>query len=200
MRALTKVTVVLLAGLFFGCAHPIVITPDVSRLERNEVQPIACNVGYVITDADRELAVETPGGGGDKVKYYPYKELDPALFKVFSNVFQRAYSMKSPSDAALVKANDIRFIFVPTIKTDSSSTGLFTWPPTDFTIELGCKALGADGTVVWERTFTGKGHAEFGEFKTDLPLAAKRASLQAMQAFQQGVNAAPELRAQAGKP
>ena len=185
--------ITLLAGLFFGCAHPIVITPDVSKLERNEVQQIACNVGYVITDVDRETAVITPGGGGDKVRYFPYKEMEPALFKVLSNMFQRAYPMKSQSEAASIKGNDIKFIFVPKIKTDSSSTSIFTWPPTDFTIELGCTAINSDGKVLWEKTFTGKGHAEFSEFKTDMPMAAKRATLQVMQEFQKGLNAAPEL-------
>jgi len=183
-----------MASLFLGCAHPIVITPDVSKLERTEIQPIACNVAYVITDVDRETSVETPGGGGDKIRYFPYKEMEPALFKVLSNMFQRAYAMKSPSDAATVKANDIRFVFVPKIKTDSSSSSIFTWPPTDFTIEMACTAVGSDGKVLWEKTFSGKGHAEFSEFKTDLPLAAKRATLQLMQEFQKGLNAAPELR------
>lgn len=195
-----KILLALAASLFFGCAHPIVITPDVSQLDRNQVQSIACPVGYVITDADRETAVETPGGGGDKVKYYPYKELEPGLFKVLSNVFQRAYLMKSQTDTAQVKANGIRFVFVPVIKTDSSSTGLFTWPPTDFKAELACKALDTEGKVIWEKTVTGSGHAEFAEFKTDLPLAAKRATLQLLQNFQRELNAAPELRAWIAKP
>ncbi len=196
MHLLRTTFILTLAGLFFGCAHPIVITPDVSRLDRNDVQPIACNVGYVITDTDRETSVTTPGGGGDKIRYFPYKEMEPALFKVLSNIFQRAYPMKSQTDASLVKTNGIRFIFVPKINTDSSSTGVFTWPPTDFTIDLSCKAVDQDGKVFWEKTFTGKGHAEFAEFKTDLPLAAKRATLQVMQEFQKGLNAAPELRTQ----
>ena len=191
---------VLMASLFIGCAHPIVITPDVSKLDRNEVQPIPCNVGYVVTDADRETAVETPGGGGDKVKYYPYKELEPALFKVLSNVFQRAYLMKSQTDASLVKANDIRFIFVPTIRTESSSTGFLTWPPTDFKVELACKAINPEGKIIWEKTVSGTGHAEFAEFKTDMPLASKRASLEALQNFQRELNSAAELRAQLPKP
>ena len=196
----SKALLFAMAGLFFGCAHPIVITPDVSQIDRNEVRPIACNVGYVITDADRETSVETPGGGGDKVRDFPYKELDPALYKVMSNLFQRAYAMKSPTDAALVKAHDIQFIFVPKIRTDSSSTGVFTWPPTDFRIDLTCTALNAEGKTIWEKTFTGAGHASFDEFKADLPLAAKRASLQVMQELQRGLNAAPELRPQAPQP
>jgi hypothetical protein len=196
MRLHDHLLITLLAGLVFGCAHPIVITPDVSKLERNEVQPIACNVGFVITDVDRETVVTTPGGGGDKVRYFPYKELEPALFKVLSNVFQRAYPLKSPSDAASIKGNDIKFIFVPKISTDSSSGSAFTWPPTDFTIELKCTAVGTDGKVLWEKTFTGKGHAEFSEFKLDMPLAAKRATLQVMQEFQKGLNTAPALRPQ----
>jgi hypothetical protein len=184
---------IILISLFIGCAHPIVITPDVSQLDQPGIIQINSNVGYVISDADREKSIETPGGGGDKVHYFPYKELEPAIFKVLSNVFQRAYPMKSQNDAQILKSNNIVFVFIPIIQTDSSSTGIMTWPPTDFKVDLGCKAINAEGQVVWEKHFTGQGQASFSEFKTDFPLAAKRASLKALQDFQKDLNTAPEF-------
>ncbi len=182
------------AALLGGCAHQIVITPDVSQLDRSEVQPIGLNVGYYIAPADRDRQVITPGGGGDKVSYYPYRELEPALFKVLGNVFRRAYPLQSTGDAAALAEKGITLVFIPTITTTSSSTGFLTWPPTDFKVELACKALDPQGAVVWEDHLVGEGKAEFSEFKSDFPLAARRAALKAMSELQRAINAAPPLR------
>ncbi len=182
------------ALLLSACAHPIVITPDVSKLERKDIQPIDLNVGYFISDGDRQKSVESPGGGGDKVRYFPYKELEPALFKALSNVFRRAYPLKSASDAEGIKANDITFVFIPEISTNSSSTGVFTWPPTDFTVDLNCKAMDREGKVIWEKRFIGQGQAPYEEFKADFSLSAKRASQNAFEAFQRELSEAPALR------
>lgn len=194
MRRSAFPLVFLLAALF-GCAHPIVITPDIMRLEQGEVQPIACNVGYVISDANRALEVTSPGGGGDKIRYFPYKELEPAMFKVLSNQFQRAYPMKAADEAATIKAKGITLVFVPEVRTDSSSSSILTWPPTRFQVDLHCKALDPAGALVWEKRLSGSGEAEFSEFRSDFPLAAKRAALKAFQELQKELNSAPELRA-----
>ena len=181
-------------AVLFGCAHPINIAPDVSRITRDQVKPIDVNVGYYIAAEDLAKEVETPGGGGDKVKYFPYKELEPALFKVMSNVFRRAYSMTSPTDAAAIQANDITFVFVPKIETNSSSDSAFTWPPTSFQVNLACKALDRNGKVIWEKQVSGQGKAVYSEFKSDFSLAEKRASEQAIADFQREIDAATELR------
>ncbi len=182
-------------ALLVGCAHQIQITPDVAQLKAQEVVPIERNVGYFISTADRELLVTTPGGGGDKVSYYPYKELEPALFKVLSNVFRRAYPVSSPTDAAALAAKDIAYVFVPVIQTDSSSESAFTWPPTKFKVELACRALDRDGKTIWEQRVVGEGAATFDEFKSDFPLAARRASLKAMSELQKQLSASTVLRA-----
>lgn len=181
-------------ALAFGCAHPITLAPDLSKISRDQVKPIDVNVGYYISTADQAKEVTTPGGGGDKVRYFPYKELEPALFKALSNVFRRAYPLTSPTDAVAIQANDITFVFVPQIETDSSSDSLLTWPPTSFQVKLTCQALDKGGKVIWEKKVTGDGKATFDEFKADFSLAAKRASEQAIADFQREVGAAPELR------
>jgi hypothetical protein len=183
-----------LPAILAGCAHQIVIAPDVTQLDAREVRPIERNVGYVITPTDREKVVTTPGGGGDKLTYAPYKELEPALFKVLSNVFRRAYPLASSSDAETIKAKDITFVFLSEILTDSSSESAFTWPPTKFKVELACRVLDRTGKVVWEKRVVGQGEATFDEFKTDMPLAARRASLKALAELQRELNSATELR------
>jgi hypothetical protein len=177
-----------------GCAHQIVTTPDLVDLKHEGIEPIDKNVGYYISKEDRERKVETPGGGGDKVSYYPYKELEPALQKTLSNVFRRVYSLQSPNDTQTIEANSIVYVFTPTIATNSSSDSVLTWPPTKFTVVLACKAVNAQGKTIWEKQFTGEGAAEFGEFKSDLSLAARRASQSAFKQFQQALAQDREFR------
>ncbi len=177
-----------------GCAHSIVTTPDLVELKRAGVEPIDKNVGYYISREDREKQVTTPGGGGDKVNYYPYKEMEPALYKTLSNVFRRAYALESPNDSEAIQAKAIAFVFTPRIATNSSSDSAMTWPPTKFTVILACKAVDGAGKTVWEKQFTGEGAAEFEEFKRDLSLSSKRASQSAFQQFQQALVNDPEFR------
>lgn len=194
MSGLKSSVLFVLAILCGGCAHSIVTTPDLGELKHGGMDPIDRNVGYYISKEDRERQVTTPGGGGDKVSYFPYKELEPALYKALSNVFRRAYPLESPDDAQAMQAKGISLVFTPTIATNSSSDSALTWPPTKFTVILACKAIDASGKTIWEKQFTGEGAAEFSEFRTDFSMAAKRASLSTFQQFQKALASDPELR------
>lgn len=177
-----------------GCAHPISITPDLQAIDRNTVKPINKTVGYYIAATDREKEVTTPGGGGDKVKYYPYKEIEPALQKVLNNMFVSVKRLDNPQDTAFLKANNVVLVFQPEITTDSKSDSSFTWPPTEFTVDLKCKAVDSSGKTVWEKKIATQGKATFSEFKSDFSLSAKRATETAFKQLQTELNAAPELR------
>ena len=177
-----------------GCAHQIVIAPDVAKINPTTAQVSSHHIGYVISDADRVKQVITPGGGGDKVSYTPYKDIEPALFKVLSNSFARAYPIKSATDADAIKQNNISYVFIPELTTNSSSTSLVTWPPTDFTIDLNSKIVdSATNAVVWQKHLSAHGQSEFKEFVHDLSLTGKRASLQLMNDLQAALDASPEL-------
>lgn len=182
------------ALVLVGCAHPIVITPDLQAIDRNSVKPIEKTVAYYIAVPDREKEVITPGGGGDKVKYYPYKELEPALQKVLNNLFRSVKRLDNPNDVAFLQANDISYVFLPSINTNSSSDSIVTWPPTEFTVDLKCMAIDQNGKTVWQNKISAKGQATFSEFKSDFSLAAKRATEIAFKQLQSELNAAPELR------
>jgi hypothetical protein len=177
-----------------GCAHPIVTTPDLVELRHESASKIDKNVGYYISEENRDKQVITAGGGGDKVSYYPYKELEPALQKALSNVFHRVYTLQSPADTQAIESQGIAYVFVPTISTNSSSDSVVTWPPTRFTVVLACKAVDPQGKTIWERQFIGEGAADFGEFVSDHSLAAKRASASAFGQFQQALARDEELR------
>jgi hypothetical protein len=180
-----KAAIILLSFLAFsGCGHSINITPPLNTLDIDGVTKIDKNAGYFISETNYELEVTTPGGGGDNVKYFPYKESEPALKKVLSNIFKKVYKMPSETDPQYIKANDITFIFTPEYTTDSSSESLFTWPPTKFTMTIDCKAIDKSSNVIWQTKVTGAGDAEFNEFKHDFSLAARRATKKAFAKLQ----------------
>ena len=73
----------------------------------------------------------------------------------------------------------LHIIFKPSIKTDSSSDSIFTWPPTHFTFELTCTATDLSGNEVWSKKVKAEGNAEYDEFKKNFSLSARRASEEA---------------------
>lgn len=102
--------------------------------------------------------METAGGGGDKVAYKPYADLDAGLNRVLSNIFAGGvYVVKDPSDAALLRQESISFVFRPTIQTTSSSRNLMFWPPTDFWMTISCTAVDASGHDIWSKAVTADG-------------------------------------------
>ncbi len=163
-----------------ACAHPISL--EANKLpERNEANLVAKKVGYVITDADKAKEVTTPGGGGDKVSYFPYRDMEKPLRTALRAVYQDVTSFKSASDAAAIKAAGVSYVFTPEIGTTSSSPSPFTWPPTKFGVDLRCTVTDPQGVVVAKVQVNGNGAAEFEEFKADFSLSARRAVSDAME-------------------
>lgn len=163
-----------IVALLTACAHPISL--EASKLpERKEAALVAKKVAYVVTDADRGKEVTTPGGGGDKVSYYPYRDMEGAIRSALRSVYQDVSALKSAQDKAAIKEAGVAFIFAPEIVTNSSSPSPFTWPPTKFSAEVMCTVTDPNGNVVAKVRATGNGAAEFDEFKSDFSLSARRA-------------------------
>ena len=195
MRFIQSITAVFLVLVIAGCAHPIVVSPDIARIESDsKSQRIEKNVGYYISPENRALAVTTPGGGGDKVIYYPYKDIETALYRMLSNVFKDVSMLKTPADATASKQPMLSYVFTPTIRTDSSSPSALTWPPTRFTLNLTCNVADKTGKEVTSKSVEGEGLAEFDEFKSDHSLSAKRAAQDALLKMQAVLLNSPELR------
>lgn len=179
VRRILLFSVVLISS---GCAHAILVAPDTDRLPNAATAGRSTKaVGYYISAADRSNVFTTAGGGGDKVSYSPYKDLEPALYHALSNRFERVYSLPSGEDHAFIAEKNIQFVFTPRFETQSSSSSLLTWPPTDFSVTIDVSAIDSAAKIVWQTHVTGAGHAEFSEFKRDFGLAAKRAAEQAFQ-------------------
>ncbi len=173
-----------------GCAHPISLNPDLSAVKAGSVAKIDRKVGFYISDEDRKREVTTAGGGGDKVSYFPYRDMEAGLYVALSESFASVTRVNGPADPR-VRAEGLTYVISPTITTQSSSPSPLTWPPTVFTVELTCRVTDADGSPVSEVKATGTGNAEFSEFKSNHSLSAKRAVEDALGKLKVALAASP---------
>ncbi len=177
MKRFIQLSIALLTCVFlFGCARPITMNPDLALVTGGGVAKINKTAGYYISDDSKVLEVTTPGGGGDKIRYFPYRDLEPGLYKALSEVFTSVNKVKDPKDGAALKAANINILITPSIATTSSSPSAFTWPPTKFGVDMLCTIQDGDGKVLETIRVNGEGKAEFDEFKANFSLAAVRAS------------------------
>jgi hypothetical protein len=178
-----------------GCAHPIVISPDIEKIEANAAsKPITKNVAYYIADDVRTKEVITAGGGGDRVSYQPYRDMETAFYKMLTNVFGNVTKLKTPTDAEAISKNQVSYVITPKIVTNSSSPSAFTWPPTKFSFDLSCDIADATGNLLVTKKVSGEGNAEFSEFKSDFSLSGKRATQDALLKMQRILLDTAELR------
>ena len=183
----------LLYALTNGCAHTIAIGPDVALIaEGSGMGQISANVGYYFQE-DREKEVTSPGGGGDKVRYKPYKDLELGFYKALTNVFEGVHSLDA-GQAIAIDRNSLDYVIALKISTNSSSSSILTWPPTDFGVNLSCDISDSSGIGITNILVVGEGHAEYSEFSSDFSLSAKRASLDALGKLQYAFLNSPELK------
>ncbi len=174
------------AALVTGCAHPISLSPNLANLDNGAAVRIDKKIGLSISAEDRQREVTTPGGGGDKVSYLPYRDLEPGLYYALSKSFADVSKVNGLSDPQ-IKAGGLHYVLKPSIATTSWSQSVLTWPPTLFTVELSGTIVDIEGRAITELKVQGEGRAEFDEFKSDFSLAAKRASEDALKKLMKAV-------------
>jgi hypothetical protein len=187
MTTLTRLTTLSLIVVLTACAHPISIAPDLSKLDAPNTPAWSRTIGYHLPAGEKALQVTTPGGGGDSVSYYPYRDIEGGLYKVLSNTFDRVVLVSDPKDVAALARDNVTLVVRPKITTQSSSDSVITWPPTFFQVQLSCTFTDVLGSSIAEVFVNGVGRAEFAEFSSDFSLAAKRASLDALQKAQRAI-------------
>jgi hypothetical protein len=172
---LSWATALIVAVLATGCAHPILLTPDISRAAEASPSKVDKRVGLRIPAEDLQREVTSAGGGGDKVSYKPYRDLEAPIYFSLGQVFSQVSKVSGPADPK-IQAEKIDYVISPRISTTSYSGSLLTWPPTLFTVTLTCKVTDANDMAVAQVEVTGDGRAEFEEFKGNFSLSAKRAA------------------------
>lgn len=188
IRSLFKITFVAVCILATGCAHKINITPATSQLEAVKLPRIKKNVGYYISPENLKKRVVSPAGGGDKVAYFPYKESEPILKAILSNIFINVYQISSLEKLQFIDSHNITYIFIPTIETNSSSRSIWIWPPSDFTARLDCKVTDSSREMVWKTTVNSEAHMGLPEVSNDHSLAGKVAISKAFSKLQHEIH------------
>jgi hypothetical protein len=195
MNALRAALILLAIAITGGCAHPMIIKPEMEGLAvAPNADRIAKNVGMYISASNREKEVTTPGGGGDKVTYRPYADIETGLYKILSDVFQNVEILQSAPNAGSPANASLAYVFEPEISTTSSSSGVLTWMATDFTVQLTCKVNDPNGQAVSTVSSVGSGHADFSELKSNFSLAGQRASQDALIKLRASLLQSAELR------
>ncbi|MBI3368973.1 MAG: hypothetical protein HY021_11165 [Burkholderiales bacterium] len=162
-----------------GCAHPINLGGDVSTLMGTGSGKVDRKLGLVLTEEQRAREVIGPGGGGDKLRYQPYRDLEPGLYVALSEAFVNVVKVSGATDPK-VQTEGLSFIATPTLATTSYSPSMLTWPPTVFTLEISLSITNTQNKLVADVKVQGEGRAEFDEFKSNPSLSAKRAAEDAL--------------------
>lgn len=178
-----------------GCAHPMAINPELGKIALpSAAQPLQKHVAYYISDTLLQKEVTSAGGAGDSVTYFPYRDMELALYKMLSNVFGEVSRVKTLPDQAAMADKKMVYLVTPTLSTTSSSGSALTWPPTQFSVDLSCVVTDASGKQVVTKKVVGLGTGEFSEFKKDPSITGRRAVQDAVLNMQQALLAEPALR------
>ena len=194
MRMLVRCLAAGLVALLGACAHPITIAPNPASIAAPIDGPVQKSVAYVISAADRDREITTDGGGGDSVRYFPYRELESGIFQALSAVYSRVTLFRSIGEKQAPANSAVALIFVPTNTTASSSSSILTWPPTSFYITLKYAVQNAAGDVLYSNQVLGTGAAQFEEFTSNFGLAGTRAAESVLLNFKAQVAGARELK------
>lgn len=184
-----------LAAIFGGCAHPISLSPDLGKIANSTGgTKIDKSVGLLIPASEITREVTSGGGGGDSVRYNPYRDLEAGLYAALGEAFTRVTRVAGPGDPR-ISGEGLNYVLTPMLTTISSSPSMLTWPPTQFSVEIKAFVDDAGGKRVAQVDVRGEGRAEFDEFKTDTSLSARRAAEDALKKFVQALrDLAPKLR------
>lgn len=183
-----------LAMVLVGCAHPISMAPDLSKVESAAGESLLDKkAGYYIAASAADVEVTTAGGGGDKVRYFPYRDLETGIYKALATVFRDVSKVRDPQNLEEIRQSGIQLLIIPDIRTTSYSESLVTWPPTLFTVAIQCQVKDAQGQTLDTLQVEGRGMAQFDEFKSNFSLAAVRASNDALAQLAAALRKSPAL-------
>lgn len=190
MRIFKLVTLLLAIASLVGCAHAIDVSPSSLNFDREPSSSAKINtsVGYFIPLQKIGLEVTTPGGGGDNVKYFPYRDIEAGYERMLNNVFENVVRVRSVDGTTELSGSGVKYIITPDVLTNSGSTGLFTWPPTNFSVDLTSTVRNSSGVTIASPRVLGNGQvAGFSEFKNDFGLAGRLAMADALMKMQQAL-------------
>ena len=150
MRIVALIAAIATTVVLGGCAHPISIAPNLASIDTKTSLPekVKAKIAYYIPQESLNREVTTPGGGGDNVRYFPYRDAEVGYEKMLSNTFETVVKRTQPAGSNKVLDGDTNFLLEPELITISGSTGFFTWPPTNFSVDMTSRVRDLSGKLV----------------------------------------------------
>ena len=118
---------------------------------------------------------------------FPTEILRLASRRCCSNVFTDVVKLSSFSNQTTRDRDQPAFVIIPVLVTSSGGSGFFTWPPTNFTVDLTSQVRDGEGKLVASPRVVGTGTAETGERISDHGIAGRRALEDALQKMQKAL-------------
>lgn len=185
------ISLVAFATMMAGCVHHVTIEPEVQPLQ-TQTKPsdrIKESVGVFIPVDLLHQEFVTPAGGGDKVGYFPYKDIQIGLEKMLANVYQTVRRVNGFDEIG--KGSDpVKYVVVPEIKTNSGTPSNVFWHPTFFTVSLTLGIFDEPQGLVAKPNVVGVGEAD--TISRTRSIAGERAMSDALQKMQSTLLAAKE--------
>jgi len=171
-----RIFVCALLLLLVGCAHPISVQPDIRLLADSGAPRLPMAVALHVAPEDTALEVTTSGGGGDSVRYFPYRDLEGPLLYALSRVFDKVVVVTRAMAGEDLAREGFQLSVQPKLLSASGSSSAFTWPPTFFSFTATAAFVDPAGASVALIQESGSGKAEFAEFRKSPGLAGQRAA------------------------
>lgn len=168
--------------LVLSCSHTLNISPDLRTLNNKSEKLSKRKIGYYISQSNRDMLVIDSTTSGDKLEYFPYRDLESGFVKILYNTHEEVEKMLNPVG---VEGDNKKamYIFIPEIRTKAISTSILTWPPSSFNIEFLVKVVDGDGKLVTEKNYKAEGAATFTDWQKDFSHAGKDASSKVLKMF-----------------
>jgi hypothetical protein len=187
-----KFLISLLVVFLFGCTHTINISSNLNSV-KNKSEITNKKIGFYISPANRDKEVTDSTTGGDKVAYYPYRDLESSIYKVLFEAFKDVRKMDSFPSESVLKEQGVSYVFIPEVITEASNDSIFFWPPTRFKINLGVKAIDSKGQIAWTKNFEKTGEATRDEWRENFGAAGSKANELVMKEFLEELLKSPLL-------
>jgi len=161
--AITKYLILFSFSVYLaGCAHSVSIAPAISSFDfaaESNKKKIPVVVGYYIPQNLLDREVSTPAGGGDYVKYFPYKDIQDSYRKMLEALFVEVKWVTNLNN----QDGKVGLVISPVIKTNSSSANDKYWRADNFTVEIDTLIYGANGNLIKKINSIGAGESTYRE-------------------------------------
>ena len=81
--------------------------------------------------------------------------------RILTNVFDEVIQLKSTVEVSDAPKQNVKYVIEPVMVTTSVSTGFFTWPPTNFTVDLTSNIRDKLGKPIANPRVVGNGQVDF---------------------------------------